>query len=624
MKNKSNNKQDKSNQKKISFWGRINALIKKSASGFTVRGSEKPILTTIGMLVAVNAVVLLIAAAIAMQLGEFDNYFSALITAGTWLVAPNAIINVLEYYGIGMTVLAFVVLVTGMILFTGTIIAVITTSLRTYINKKSEAKGQLILSDHIVILNYNTKVTAMLIDLMYSKCACTVLILSDKTKEFIKEELAAEIASLCTTKPSAKLKLMVRKGCPESIAELEEICIDKASGILIVESDNNEVQGSHISATTYSTVKLVMKLANFGISPTCPIGVEADRYKTVELIRDLNKNVPGLNHKHIQAFSYNRKLGQFLALSILCPPLSRVLTDLLSNTGCIFRPTEETIEDYLSKYKAGVPVVTLDKTYVLTPSAQTLHKKRYTPFSTARLLNPSKIPIKKDILKLYIIGKNKKTNYMLEALATNECPVEIKQYDTHDIQQFVQDVIANGDENTTAVILSDDSVDISQYDANVFMTLIEFSKNMDMQERKFKIIAELLEPDNQKSVEEFSVHNIIISTRIISFFATKLLSDPTAELFYEDVFTHSKAEMAVKFDIWIDAAECLFDFAGSETLEFSSHAEFVHAAYYGSGKKRMPLGCMQPDGSVLYFCNQMDTARLVLHKDDPLVYVNYL
>ena len=620
-------------KQKPKFKERISMLLKKFLSPFTLQMNKRPVLMTVALLIVVNLAVIFIAAAVAMQLnprvyygGElvsgYANYFWALVDAATWLAAPNA---VLAHAGnLPMQVLVLFVFLVGMIIFTGTIISIITTQLRNYINKKSDAKGKLSLADHIVILNYNPKVAAMLIDLMYVKCKATVIILSNKEKEFIKDELAREIAGITGNKPTGKLKLILRKGSPESLAELQDICLESARGVLVVEPEKEETQEALISDSAYSTVRLVMKLSNVTFVNNCPIGVEADRYQTVELIQDLNKSVPGLKDKQIQVFSHNHKLGQFMALSILCPPLSRVLMDLLSNNGCIFKPSDKSKEDYLSLYKSGIPVASLDKTYVLTPNEDLAYKKRYQPFVNSRLLAPSKIQKNRECLKLFVIGENRKTDYMLNAISTEKCPVEITRFNTDDIANFASTVCASDNPNTIALILSDDSVPVSQYDANVFLTLIEFSKQCDLPCRRFKIIAELLEPDNLRAVEEFNVRNIIISTRIISFLATKLLTDPEAEKFYEDVFTHSNVTDEIKFDIWIDSAKCLFDFEDSKELHFTSYTEFVNASYYGTDKKIMPLGKVEEDGSVTYFCYDMDNTALVLGEDTQVLYVEYL
>jgi len=624
------------NRKKMNLFSRFGAFIKRKLSGFTVSYARRPITMTVLILVALNLVVLLIAAAIAMQLTDYPNYFWAFINAATWLVAPNA---VLAHTDLGMQILTLIVLITGMILFTGTIVAIITTYLRGYINKKSEAKGKLNLAEHIVILNYNSKVAAMLIDLMYSNCNCTVLVLSHKIKGEIQDELNRELASIKGKKPQYKLRLIARKGAPESVAELEEICIDKANGILIVEPEHSYYDNSCndedlIGLNSYSTIRLVMKLANLTLNPNCPIGVETEKKETVSLIRELNASIEGLKDKHIQVFSHNKKLGQFLALSILCPPLASVLQGLLSNTGYIFVPVEIKKDDYLENYTGGIPVVELDnKTYVLSENKKATYKKRskksikqmksVKPDDKFFIRPPATMP-PLPILKLFVIGKNRKTDFMLASIKDHKRQIEIRQFEASDINSFVNAVCKNNSSNTIALILSNDAVCSNQYDANVFLTLIAFTKICNLADRKFKLIAELLEPDNQIAVEKFSVNNIIISTRIISFFATKLLSDPVAEKFYEDVFTHSKPSDKVKFDIWINNADILIDFEDNSELQFNSFASFISSFYHGHSKQKMPLGIIDSSGTIKYLCKNMDTSPLTIFKKTPILYVEYL
>ena len=604
---------------------RIKAFVNRTFSTFTVRMSQKPVLMTIIGLVLVNVVVLLISASIARAIDpyNFESFWAALLASGTWLVAPNA---VLEIEHMGVQILAFAVLITGMILLTGTIIAVITTSLRAFVAARGEAKGKLNLGNHIVILNYNNEVTAMLIDLMYTKTDDTVIILSDKTREEVQNELAAEMAML-EKKPKAKLKLIVRKGDPDSLAELQDICIQKARGILVMSPDRHNAVNDDISKGGYDVLKLVLKLANFDIDPSCPIGIETDTMEAANMIRQVHKGVPGLRKKGIQVFAHNRKLGQFLALSILCPDLSKVLMDMLSYLGSTFYAiSHKDFDEVLLHHSAALPVsVVQDKTYVLSKKPAYAAKKRAIPFSTSRRLSILPHPKRIENLKLFVIGKNKKLDYMLEAL-TSECTeAEIHQYGTQDIKQFTQDLCSKGDENTVAVILSDDTVAPEHFDANVFLTLADLAQKIDLDKGRFKIIAELLEPDNLKSVEEFHVENIIISTRIISFLATKLLADPKTEQFLEDIFTHSLSGTEDNIDIWVEEAGKLFDFkSDTNAKKFTSTAEFVHAAYYGSDKKLIPLGIVS-EKKISYFCNQLDNNQPIeLNGSEKIIYAEYL
>lgn len=171
------------------------------------------------------------------------------------------------------------------------------------------------------------------------------------------------------------------------------------------------------------------------------------------------------------------------------------------------------------------------------------------------------------------------------------------------------------------MILSEDTPGIQTRDENVFLTLIELNQKFGTQNRPFKIIAEILEPKNQESIEQLNIQNIIVSSRIISFFATKLILDAKSDQFYEDVFTHSLKGAQSQFYIWVDEVKHLL--AGEENLAFRSYAELVNGVYYNSDRKLIPLGMIR-DGKITYFCRELDKKRtLTLRDSDSIIYVRH-
>jgi hypothetical protein len=363
------------------------------------------------------------------------------------------------------------------------------------------------------------------------------MILSSKTKEFIKAELDSEVAAL-GRKCKSKLKLIVRQGDPTSLQELEDICIDNAKGVLIMSEKENTGTQADLSCADFSVVKLVLKMASIDMDPECPIGVEADTETTADMIRQLKRDIVGLHNKGIQVFSRDKKLGQFLALTITSPKLSGIVNELLRYEGSEFYPSNETdIDELLRTAGSLIPVINMQgKTYVLAESRKDVTKRRLFGYETDRKLKPASTAVSKNKIKLYMIGENRKSEYMLETLKKERPDIQVFKYKTNDTVKFAQDLAKNGDKDTVALVLSDETVAESQYDANVFMMLIELSKHCDIKKRDFKIIAQILDPNNQKALEEFEVQNIIVSNRVISFFATKLLEDPRAEIFYEEIF----------------------------------------------------------------------------------------
>ena len=82
------------------------------------------------------------------------------------MISVNSINNYDVNDDLKIMILAVAVIAIGMILFSGAIIATLTAAIRVYIDKKSKAKGKIILENHFVILNYNGKVPDIVYNLM--------------------------------------------------------------------------------------------------------------------------------------------------------------------------------------------------------------------------------------------------------------------------------------------------------------------------------------------------------------------------------------------------------------------------------------------------------------------------
>jgi len=407
---------------------RIKALLRRTTSGFTLSMSQRPIVMIILLLVTINLVFLVAASIALVFIGEDYNFPTAFVAAASFLVVPAQLANVDHTPTL---VVGTIVVIVGMLLFSGTIIALVTTTLREYLMKKSGARGKLNLSNHIVILRYNCEVPAILVNLMQSCERKTILILSDKTRDEVRADLLASVAAL-DTKPKGKLRLIVRQGDPNSLCELHEIGISHAAGLLVMAPDGD--------VDDFGVLKLVMKIASVELLNNPPIGIETTSEEVSAKMSKLNNTIAGLNDKCITYFSHDVKLGKHMANSI-----------------------------------SGVDV--------------------------------------------RIIGENKKLPIILQSLKSKP-----KHYSAAEYRKFSDDLSKTGTDKTVALILSDENY--ADIDANVFSTLIELSALCGVQNRKFKVVAEILDPNNKSSLEKFNVQDIIISTHIISEFAAKLLTDP--------------------------------------------------------------------------------------------------
>jgi len=596
-------------------------MLRKMRSTITMGVNKKPFLATLGMLLGANVLILLIAAGIATALPgpENYNYLNALVDAVLWLVVPNHALNYFRdpYRFIGLTVLGVSVTVTGIILFMGVIIALTTNYIRTYISSKADAQGKLDLTDHYVILNYNDKVPALLVDSMHNDVDDTFLLLSDRTKEYVGGVVKAELAA-SRKKPKGKLNMIIRKGNPYYATELKDICIQQAKGILIFHDDNEPENADGIDL---DVVRLLMAVAECELAEGCQIVVETRTGKTRTIVDDLRKNMPVLKDKKIVAYSYNRKLGQFLANSVLCPELTPVMYDILSFEGSTFYQTEYTpCGEFLANYAESLPVTTGDMTFAMTSSQKLARVKRPEVFTTDKRLSLSTID-KPDAGTLYIIGRNLKFDYMTASLVSSKYKPRVRTYRTDERKKFVQELMEDTG-TRTAVILSDDEGEACN-DDNVFLALIDLADKFGLNP-PFKIVAEIFDPKKQRSVELFNVRNVIISNRVVSFFALQLLVSPGSDIFFEEMFSPRTGDKG-KFDLWVDDAKYLFRYEeGKDKHTFDSYAEFVLAAYHGTGERILPLGFSKWEGNVYFSCEGLDKQRTVeVDKDDKIIYVVY-
>jgi len=540
---------------------------------------------------------------------DFDDAFRMLFgfhTGTSSAINPDVVLHIIR----------FIAIMSGTFLFSGMIIAVTTNTLRTYVYNRDSAKGKLRLSSHIIILRYSKEVPAVLTDLMFDQKRQTVLILSNAKKKQIIADLDAAVSAL-EEKPPHKLNLIVREGDPTSLRELQEVGVERAKGILVM--CDQHTTGDELSETDFfGSLNLVLRLANFNLPKDMPIGVETSTQEAADIMRELRKEIVGLHDKEIQFFSHHKLLGQFMAISTVNADLCNVLKDMLDLSGSEFYNITNTtsIEDYLENYGAGIPTISVNgKLVCLGEDLRSVTKKRSAGFTTDRRLEPYKGTQTKTERKIFVIGENRKYKYFVEAIKSYAPHAVIKHYKTSDVDDFVTEIATQGDENTVVAILSDDAVN-GKYDANVFLTLIELSRVTGVNKRQFKVFAEIIDPSNQKSLERFNVQSLVISTQVVSTFATKLLADAKAIDFYEGLLTNT-ADM----EIWVTPANRVFEMQNAQT--FATYAEFVNAGYYGSVGgvfKIMPLGIIE-NGQHKFFCNEMDKEKeFILNPTDKVVY----
>jgi hypothetical protein len=595
-------------------------IVQKINNTWTIVKSRHPIFTAVLMILFCAMLLVLILSGVLTVIDRNIKFSEALKTIFTYHTGTASANNPDN----AIFIVRLITIISGTLLFSGTIISIMTTLIRNYITNRDVAKGRLRLSNHLLILCYNKEVPAILADLMFSSGHKTVLLLSDAKKQQVFDELNATIAEF-DEKPKHKINLIVRQGNPASLSELKDVGIERASAILIMNANANvggASSGDELCGADYlGSLDLVLKLGNFNLRPDVPIGVETSTQEASDIMRSLHKDISGLKDKQIQYFAHDKKIGQFMALAVSNPDLCNVLLELLSYRGCEFYPIDKiSREEYLQNYCAGIPSVVFGgKMYCIADDESAARRKRAHPYKTGRRLQASREGLTRRPLTLFVIGKNRKFKYLIEALKLTNPDTVINHFKTNDIHNFVDTVVKRGDRDSVAVVLSDDTVPPRNYDANVFWTIIELSRVASINERPFKIFAEIIDPKNQNSLENLNIQNFVVSTQVVSTFSNKLLNDANSVDFYEDLFTPSGF-----FDIEVSLAKEVFDITEAQT--FSSYAEFVHAGYYGTrgtDAAVIPLGIYTDAKNYVLFCVELDKKRdFVVKPADKIIYAS--
>lgn len=613
---------------------RIKSFFLKLKAKKTLKTYQKPLLITLLTLLFINICVLLIGAMIGLIIdnhyydGQFfgGTYMAALVGCIKWMISPNSLTQFEIREEWIMMVLAIVIVIVGLVLFSGAIIATVTTALRAYIDKKSHAKGKILIDNHFVILNWNSKVPEMIYNLMLKGFKNNIVVLSEKSKEYVESELK----SLFLTNDihqKFKANLIVKEGDSLLRSNLEDISIENASQICVMVGENiADGDDDNIINSDLLNLKIILRLGSFNIRNDCQIVVETDSDETRGQIENLSYTVNSLKKMNIVPVSFNKKIGQIIAQSLVAPQMGDLYDELFSFSGAEFYSMEsdEDIETYLKSHNEAIPVYKEDKhLFVLADDLNAAYKKR-----TNEYINNKKLePVKRETVTtdaIFIIGDNSKKEFLLENLERSKSYGEIdfvlKHYSKTQNAELIED-IKNTPGPKKVLILSDDQVGAESYDANVFVTLIELSKAFPNKEN-ITYITELLDSRNLSSIRDFNIRNTIISNKMMSLLITQLAMNKNSKRFFEKVLVSANTTKTSDFDLIIDRTDNTIKIDAPMT--FTSKAELLRTFYNTFEGKMILIGLLKDNKIQLLNNNQDQKEDIVITKEDSFVYIKYM
>ena len=610
----------------------LKSLFLKFKAKKTLKTYQRPLAVTLLTLFLINIAVLVLGSFLALVIDAHyyessmfeGNFLSSFITNIKWMISPNSLITLNVHDNRMMLLLAIIIVIIGMVLFSGAIIATVTTALRTYIDKKSKAKGKIIVNNHFVILNWSSKVPEMIYNLMLKGFKQNIVILSDKNKEYVDSELK----SLFLTndiKQRIKANLIIKEGDSLLRGNLEDISIEQASQICVMAKEGMiDIDDDNVVNSDLLNLKIVLKLGSFKLKEDCQIVVETDSDEARVQIDGLSRKLASLRKLNITPMSFNKKIGQIIAQSLVMPQMSNLYSELFSFEGSQFYSleSEEEIDEYMRKHNNAIPVHKDGRLFVLSTNEKLCASLREEEYYHDRKFEKAKNG-ESPKAAIFIIGQNNKTKFLLNSLARSheygDVDFSYKHYEKMDNKSLIQDLKETEGEKKV-LILSDDKVSSDSYDANVFVSLIELSKAFSSKE-EITYITELLDSRNLSSVRDFNIQNTIISNKMMSILITQLALNKSSKKFFDKVLTVSSMKKENDFDIVI--SDVKQSIAIEEDIRFESKADLLRTFYNTFDGNRILIGLVQNEQIVLLSEDQDKKEDVILSPNDSFIYFKY-
>ncbi len=387
--------------RKFKEWYSIN--ITKHTSWFLFFG----ILLLNVVFIVLAAMVLLHLATKAGVVPKGGGFFEGLYTTVTMILDAGCIDNMVENPGQtrGLAIAGIIVILIGTLTFTGALIGFITNLISGIIDNVDAGKRKMNASGHTVILNWNTRASEIINDLLYKPDKQKVIVLVENGKDDILKEIderltdtvrrerrevhekAKEMGGLkgfvfeITHRFRNKVSVVVREGDVFSTKQLEDISIKRAKSVVILGNDVNNTMCKFETRDRLEsmkkgnslTVKTLMQVADMTAAEDSnddqAIVVEITDNWTMDLVNRIIKakeshvdEKTGKKAKNnIVPVDVNKTLGEILSQFSLMPELNGVYSELFSNKGAAFycapaTGEEENIEEYFETHYHAIPL----------------------------------------------------------------------------------------------------------------------------------------------------------------------------------------------------------------------------------------------------------------------------
>lgn len=379
--------------------------IREWISVYIVKSPAKAILL---MILLLNVLLLfvsgLIISALAPESLKYSGFWPSVFYTVSMILDAGCIQFIIEDIGeasVALVLICLAIILVGMVTFTGAVIGYVTNYISGFIENSQSGTRALKVSGHTVILNWNSRASEIINDLLYTGEKEIVVVLvpeePDKVENEINERLAVTLRSENGKVTEAckemdfwhslrykrknmlrnNITLIVKKGDTYSTKQLNDISILQAKTVIILGRDvKNKLckyelmeYNEKYEKGNSNTIKTLVQVAELtGSDESCDdqvVIVEVDDDWTGKIVERIIAHKEHLGKCNIVPVPVNRILGQLLSQFSVMPELNFVYSDLFSNKGAEFLCREVSEENasfvpnYLKEHMNAIPLRTM-------------------------------------------------------------------------------------------------------------------------------------------------------------------------------------------------------------------------------------------------------------------------
>lgn len=551
--------------------------------------------------------------AYALSPSHYGDVLSSLWNSGiTWMLEPGFYDPSVDY---SIRILSIVVILTSMITFSGGIIGYVASLFSAIIEEAETGQSKLFIYDHILILNWNPKALELIVDYCYDDNTTHIVVLSSHDKNQIEDEIAKKLYD--QKDKHQKIQVIVRQGDVLSRKDLLENHVETAKTIIILDDETTEINND--KHQDICAIKTLMLLNQFDIKPNQTIIVEINSSLSKHMIDTYISKQMKLSDQLVTILP-DELMGRLIAQTILMPALNEVYAELFSFKGAEFYTVPQMDPlDYMKSHNKAIPIYTLgNDLFVMAESLKATTEVRTTPLDDHQpiLIHEQSRYHERHLV---VIGKNNKLTYILDSIKyyerENQTKVHITQIDdvdSHDIFKALDDI----EKIDTILILSDDKLEVKDYDSDVLITLL-LTQDI-VKKHNADVVIELLNPKHYDIAKCYNVTNTIISNEYISRIITQLSKNRALYPLYMDLLTYDPEDAEEEtYEVYAYKASDIF--GGDFPKQFNSPAEFIYGCYQSSKNTFVVIGLYQSTQKVIFKGNLDEKQSIVIEPFDTII-----